>query len=86
MDRETLVRHLDSIEKLLAASEKLIAEQKDFVAELARQRRDIGDAIDMLAIFESHLWVHKANRDWLVSKLADSSIAEIRSEKKKGAG
>jgi hypothetical protein len=70
MDRETLKDHLAQAEDHLATGERIIAQQKALVAELARDGHDTFGAMRLLIQFEETLTIRITDRNRLRAELA----------------
>jgi uncharacterized membrane protein len=74
MDREMLRQHLQQTEKHLAASDKLITDQRALIARLEERGYDTAKASTALAHLEEMRKLHIADRDRLsraLRKLGD---------------
>ena len=69
MDREMLQRHLEQTEVHLAASDKLIADQRALLARLEQRGFDIASATGVLGNLEELRKLHVADRDRLLGEL-----------------
>jgi hypothetical protein len=65
MDRSTLLEHLAQARRHVAAGKRLIARQRELVAELERDGHDSSTAKQLLRIFEETQKLHVADRDRL---------------------
>ena len=69
MDRATLERHLAQAEMHITASEHHLVRQREIVAELANDGRDLRSAQALLTQFETMLGNHVAERDRIRARL-----------------
>ena len=70
MDRASILRHLELAERHVAEGERHVARQREIVAELGGDGRDLESAQKLLAIFEELLMQHIFDRDRLRKVLA----------------
>ncbi len=70
MDRATLERHLLEAEMHITEGEHHLVRQREIVAELANDGRDLRSAQALLAQFETMLAHHVADRDRIRADLA----------------
>jgi hypothetical protein len=71
MDREMLQQHLQQTEKHLAASDKLIRDQRALIAILEKRGYDTAAAKGVLAHLEELRTLHIADRDRLLRALRE---------------
>jgi len=69
MNREMLQKHLEQTEGHLAASNKLIADQRALIAGLAQRGFDTASAKGVLDNIEEMRKLHVADRDRLLREL-----------------
>jgi hypothetical protein len=70
MDRATLERHLLEAEMHITEGEHHLVRQREIVAELANDGRDLRSAQALLTQFETMLAHHVADRDRIRADLA----------------
>ena len=70
MDRASILRHLELAERHVAEGERHVTRQREIVAELGGDGRDLESAQKLLAIFEELLMQHIFDRDRLRKVLA----------------
>ncbi len=74
MDREFIERHLALAERHVSEGERHVARQREIVAKLADDGRDLVHARELLAIFETLYASHVADRDRLRQQLAEFRV------------
>jgi hypothetical protein len=70
MDRDMLQRHVKLAERHVAEGARHLARQREIVAELAGDGRDLASAKNLLAQFEARQAAHLEDRDRIRAELA----------------
>lgn len=73
MDRATIVEHLALAEKHVMAGARIVARQRELVAELVRDGHDTTEARRLLGQFEEVQSMYEADRDRLFAELTSLS-------------
>jgi hypothetical protein len=71
LDRETLLQHFSLAERHVSQGERHVARQREIVAELKDDGRDLETARNLLASFEELYRRHVADRDRIRQELAN---------------